>query len=110
MERFIAGDIVVVPFPFSDLSSSKRRPALVLASLEGNDIIVCQITSQARFDKYAIILNLNDFEQNILTKVSLIRPNRIFTANESIIIYKAARIKKSKLEEVYQTISELFTI
>jgi len=37
--RFIKGDIVVVPFPFSDLSQSKRRPALVLADLEGDDLI-----------------------------------------------------------------------
>jgi mRNA interferase MazF len=46
MERFVKGDIVVIPFPFSDLSGSKKRPALVLADLQGDDIILCQITSQ----------------------------------------------------------------
>ena len=46
MGKFVKGDIVVIPFPFSDLSSSKRRPALVLAGLKGNDIILCQITSK----------------------------------------------------------------
>ena len=54
MERFVKGDVVVIPFPFSDLSASKKRPALVLASLEGDDLILCQITSEARFDKYSI--------------------------------------------------------
>jgi mRNA interferase MazF len=46
MGKFVKGDVVIIPFPFSDLSSSKRRPALVLAGLKGNDIILCQITSK----------------------------------------------------------------
>ena len=46
MARFVKGDIVVVPFPFSDLTQAKRRPALVITTLKGDDIILCQITSQ----------------------------------------------------------------
>ena len=45
MARFVKGDVVVVPFPFSDLSQSKRRPALVITELTGDDLILCQITS-----------------------------------------------------------------
>jgi mRNA interferase MazF len=40
MAKFIKGDVVVIPFPFSDLTTVKRRPALVIASLKGNDIIL----------------------------------------------------------------------
>ena len=50
MARFVKGDVVVVPFPFSDLSQSKRRPALVITELTGNDLILCQITSQSISD------------------------------------------------------------
>ena len=46
MAKFVKGDVVVVPFPFSNLSQAKRRPALVVVDLEGDDIIICQITSQ----------------------------------------------------------------
>ena len=46
MAEFVKGDVVVVPFPFSDLTQAKRRPALVIATLEGDDLILCQITSQ----------------------------------------------------------------
>ena len=61
MAKFVKGDIVVVPFPFSDLSQSKRRPALILATLEGDDLILCQITSQTVRDTYAIAIDDIDF-------------------------------------------------
>jgi mRNA interferase MazF len=54
MGTFVKGDVVVVPFPFSDLSAAKRRPALVVAILTGDDVILCQITSRAITDSYAI--------------------------------------------------------
>jgi mRNA interferase MazF len=44
MGRFVKGDVVVIPFPFSDLSATKRRPALVITALPGEDVILCQIT------------------------------------------------------------------
>jgi len=54
MEEFVKGTILVVPFPFSDLSDSKKRPVLVVATPGGDDIILCQITSQNRHDGYSI--------------------------------------------------------
>jgi len=62
MEGFIKGDVIVIPFPFSDLTRVKRRPALVIADLEGNDLILCQITSQSIRDRYAILIDESDFE------------------------------------------------
>jgi len=61
LARFVKGDIVVVPFPFSDLTSAKKRPALVIAELEGDDLILCQITSQQIRDRYAILIDDSDF-------------------------------------------------
>ena len=100
MATFIKGDVVVVPFPFSDLTKAKRRPALVLANLTGNDLILCQITSQNITDSYGINLTNNDFSPGSLNQNSNIRPNKIFTADSQIIIYKVGQLKAKKIEEV----------
>ena len=107
MARFVKRDIVVVPFPFSDLSQSKRRPALVISELTGDDLILCQITSQSISDKYSIELTDSDFEKGTLKKKSNIRPNRIFTADSSIILYKVGMIKDGKLKEVIKKIIQI---
>lgn len=100
MERFVKGDVIVVSFPFSDLSSSKRRPALVISNLQTEDVILCQITSQEIKDQFAILLSHSDFLSDGLPKKSNIRPNRIFTASKSIILYKADSTNSAKQSEV----------
>ncbi|HIL71425.1 MAG TPA: type II toxin-antitoxin system PemK/MazF family toxin, partial [Verrucomicrobia bacterium] len=50
MGKPVIGEVVVVPFPQKNLKDGKRRPALVVADLIGDDLILCQITSQARTD------------------------------------------------------------
>ncbi len=107
MERFVKGEIVVVHFPFSDLSDSKKRPALVLADLAGNDVILCQITSKSVSDVYAITLQQKDFSIGSLHKPSNIRPNRLFTADKKIIVKKVGQIKKEKQLEIIDEITKL---
>lgn len=110
MERFVVGEIVVIPFPFSDLSSSKKRPALVLSQIQGDDIILCQITTANRLDKYIIDLEQKDFSKGNLKIKSIIRPNRIFTADKSLIKYKIGKINSEKINEVKQKITEIFDL
>ncbi len=107
MARFIRGDIVIVPFPFSDLTQTKRRPALVVAILPGEDLILCQITSQTIMDEYAVLISEEDFIAGGLRERSNIRPNRLFTASENIIIYKAGQISLEKLDNAIDKIVEI---
>ncbi len=107
MARFVKGDVVVVPFPFSDLSQSKRRPALVIANLRGDDVILCQITSQDVRDEYAVSLTEADFEAGNLQRDSNVRPNRIFTADKKILLYKVGSIKTDKLGEIVAKLVEI---
>ncbi len=107
MAGFVKGDVVIVPFPFSDLTQIKRRPALVIAKLQGDDLILCQITSQFVADVYAIQLDNSDFSSGRLNQQSNIRPNRIFTADQQIILYQTGEIKPEKLTEVINKIIEI---
>jgi len=107
MGRFVKGDVVVVPFPFSDLTTSKRRPALVLTELTGDDLILCQITSQNIRDVYSMELCDNDFESGGLSKPSNVRPNRLFTADRHIVLYKTGHLKSAKIHNVVDALIEI---
>jgi mRNA interferase MazF len=90
--KFVKGDVVVVPFPFSDLTQAKRRPALVVSVLEGDDPILCQVTSQFVKDSYAISIEGKDFEEGGLKQKSNVRPNRLFTADSHIVLYRIGNL------------------
>ncbi|MEP7336201.1 MAG: type II toxin-antitoxin system PemK/MazF family toxin [Acidobacteriota bacterium] len=107
MGAFVKGEVVVVPFPFSDLSATKRRPSLVVAQLTGDDVILCQITSQGVADKYAISLDAQDFASGGLNQASSIRPNRLFTADSNIVLYSAGTVTKPKMQEVTDKIVQI---
>lgn len=107
MERLVKGDIVVVPFPFSNLTYAKRRPALVISSLMGDDLILCQITSKLGKDPHSILLSETDFAAGSLKQQSNVRPNKLFTADKLIILYKIGSISQKKLEEVQEKICKI---
>jgi len=107
MERFVKGDVVVTPFPFSDLKSSIKRPALVVANLRGEDLILCQITSRENIDPYQIILNKKDFSEGKINIKSFIKPSILFTLRSSIILYRVGKINKKKVKEVEEKICKI---
>ena len=108
MGKPVAGEVVVFPFPQTNLLSGKRRPALVVADVAGDDLVLCQITRTPRSDGYAIPLALTDFERGRLAVNSFIRANRLFTVEQSVILYAAGKIKDAKLQEVKSKIRQLF--
>jgi len=108
MGKPLVGEVVVLPFPQTDLQAGKRRPALVVVDLTGDDLILCQITSQSRRDDYSVSLARSDFERGHLNVDSFIRPNRLFTIEQSVILYSAAKVNDSKLNDVLARIRELF--
>ena len=94
------GSVVLVPFPFSDLSQSKRRPAVVLAEAERGDWILCQITSKSYADARAVELTDDDFEHGSLRLVSYARPAKLFTAHESLFIAVVGALRAEALKRI----------
>jgi|SRR5882724_4217292 len=105
MARFVNGDLVVVPFPFTDLSTAKVRPALVLAVLTRGDLILCQITSQAAGHPEAVAILPADFEPGgQLQRASFALPHRVVTANESCVRRSIGRLKPDKLNYIRERV------
>ena len=85
-------DIVLVDFPFSDLKKTKKRPALVVCSLEGENSILCQITTKPRsIQKYGIFLPKKDCAGDIRFD-SFVYVDMIFTLHKSLIYGKIGEI------------------
>jgi mRNA interferase MazF len=104
----VAGEVVIIPFPQTDLKAGKRRPAFVLVDLPGDDLILCQITTRARRDDSSIELEASDFEHGQLSQPSFIRPQRLFTVEQRVLLYSVGKVRPSKLTEVLAKARELF--
>ena len=90
MVTLIPSSVVIVPFPFSDLSTTKLRPAIVLADARRGDWLLCQVTSNPFRDPDAVQLTQPSLKRGALDKTSYVRPAKMFTANESLIVKRVA--------------------
>jgi mRNA interferase MazF len=81
----------------------------VLATPKGDDVILCQITSQAKTDAYSVPLDQSDFTSGGLNQSSRIRPNRLFTADRGIVVYLAGHITDTKLNQVVEQLTRILS-
>src|SRR5712691_9636240 len=87
-----AGGIVLVPFPFSDLSQAKLRPAVVLADAGRDDWILCQVTSNPYGDPRAVHLTPSSFSSGSLRSDSYARAGKLFTASRELMVTQVATL------------------
>jgi len=105
MARIVSGQVVVVPFPTTDLSSAKVRPALVFASLGQGDRILCQITSVSAELPEAVSVLLGDFEAGgALPHDRFALPHRLATANDSCVRRVAGNLRAEKLHQIRERV------
>jgi mRNA interferase MazF len=109
MEKFTVGSVVLVAFPFSNLKGKKIRPALILACVEFDNLILCQITSKPYSSKSAIRIESADFAEGRLPVVSYVRPDKLFTADGSIIEKAAGKLKPKNTNTILQEVRSLFS-
>jgi mRNA-degrading endonuclease toxin of MazEF toxin-antitoxin module len=106
MVKPVAGEIVAIPFPRGD--GGKRRPVLVIADLPGADLIVCQITSRAHWDAFAVPLDKSDYERGQINQPCFIRPQRLFTVEQHFILNSVGKVTAEKFDEVFKKTRALF--
>ncbi|MHB8204768.1 MAG: type II toxin-antitoxin system PemK/MazF family toxin [Desulfomonilaceae bacterium] len=109
MGRFVRGSVVVVNYFFTDLSGSKRRPAVVVADLEGDDLIICPIVS-SRSDRYSVRVTSQDISGGQLRKDSFIRPNIVNTVDSSRILYGMGELSLEKMAELSDKLKNILGI
>jgi mRNA interferase MazF len=107
MGAFAAGSVVLVRFPFSDLSQSKLRPAVVLADCGRDDWLLCQITSKSYSDARAIELTDADFVSGSLRVVSYARPVKLFTAHQTLIAGEVGFLREASIRRIADEIIRL---
>jgi mRNA interferase MazF len=101
------GQIVLVPFPFSDLTRAKMRPAVVLADAGRDDWILCQITSNPYGDIRSIRLTAQDFSQGALRVISYARPGKLFTADQSLVANTVGQLNKTATNGLLEAVIHL---
>ena len=99
--------VVLVPFPFSDLSRAKMRPAIVLADAGRGDWILCQITNNPYGDAMAIQLIDESFATGSLRVTSYARPGKLFTASGNLIVSQIGHLKTEPFRRVVEGVVEI---
>ena len=101
------GEVVLVPFPFSDLSQSKVRPAVCLADAGRGDWILCQETSSPYGDPRAVPVGAADFAAGGLLVASYAHPGRLFTAHQTLLVRSVGTLQSSALQRLLDAVVNL---
>jgi mRNA interferase MazF len=102
-----AGTVVLVRFPFSDLSQTKLRPAIVLADAGRGDSVLCQVTSNPYSDNRAVLLDRHSFVAVSLPVTSYARPGKLFTASRNLIVSEVGTLTPEALTRVLDAVVTL---
>jgi mRNA interferase MazF len=92
---FDAGDLVLIPVPFSDLSSTKRRPVLLLTTPDAQgDFIACPVTSRPGWD-HGWPLRPSDLAEGTLPRDSWVRVDKVVTPHSGSVVRRFGRVNEA---------------
>lgn len=102
-------DIVLIPFPFSNMTQQKQRPVVVLSdsvyNSKNSDLICCTITSNLRDYAHSISISNNDLESGNLLYSSKVKPNKVFTLEQNKILKNLCRLNILKSKEIVSNLN-----
>jgi mRNA interferase MazF len=103
--KYRQGDIVLLPYPYTDLSQTKQRPAVIISNEAANsqNYIVAKITSVIRDDQFSFAISPSDIDRALRFE-SEVRTNEVFTVNQTLIIKKFASFKKESLRRLTESV------
>lgn len=108
---FEQGDIVLIPFPFTDLTTTKQRPALIISKTDYNqkteDIITCGITSNLQNSDYSVLVDNENLTEGSIPMKSRIKADKMFTLKQSLVNKKLAKLNTATLEKVRAELQKL---
>jgi mRNA interferase MazF len=108
------GDIVLLPVPFTDLSSSKRRPVIVVSRNDYHqttrDMIVVAMTSNPTHTRYSFVMTSNDLTAGSLNRPGYVRADKIYTLAQNIAVKTFGRVSAATLERIRLLLQELTEI
>ncbi len=105
------GDILLIPVPFTDLSSRKRRPVIVISNRAYNrktvDIIVVAMTSNPIMADYSFTITSSDLARGKLNRPSKVRVDKIYALSQSIVVKTFGQVNSQVLDRIRQTLQTL---
>jgi mRNA interferase MazF len=98
------GDVVLIPVPFTDLSSQKRRPVIVISNDDYNrrglDVLVVAMTSNPKLVDYSFKITNADLDDGSLNRPGVVRADKIYTLAKSIVVKKFAKVSHQIVERI----------
>jgi mRNA interferase MazF len=102
--------LCLIPIPFSDLSSNKKRPVVIISNNEYNniseDVLVMGLTSNLQIGEYNLPLKNTDLESGNLIKTSMIRVDKIYSINKSLVLKLFGVLSETKYFEVTEKLAQ----
>lgn len=111
-KAFRPGDVVIVPFPYTDLTSTKQRPAVVLSVATFNasspDVVLCGMTSNLADAAYSVLVGKEDLEDGRLMAPSRVKASKIVTIAQTVIRKRVGRLNAATMARVMREFESLF--
>ena len=107
------GDIVLIPVPFTDLSSQKRRPVIVVSNdsynHHGSDIVVVAMTSRSTTGPYSFRISNDDLVTGALNRTGTVRADKIYTLAKTIVLKKFGKVSFHVIEQIQRLLATLIS-